>query len=204
MMDGAAGFLSAMTGARAIEIAAVVLGLVNIALLIRRSVWNYPFGLAMVTLYAVIFYETKLYADAGLQVFFFAIQIYGWMNWLSARGEDGLVIVRRVPLRTAALYGGAAIAGAGALGAGLDRLTDATHPYWDAVIASLSVCAQVMMARRLLENWLVWIAVDMLAIGLFWTKGLGPTAALYAVFLAMSAAGYLAWRRTLRTQTPAS
>ncbi|MDZ7627062.1 MAG: nicotinamide riboside transporter PnuC [Parvularculaceae bacterium] len=203
-MDGAAEFLRAMAGARAIEVAAVALGLVNIALLIRRSLWNYPFGLAMVTLYAVIFFEAKLYADAGLQIFFFAIQIYGWMSWRRARGEDGLVTVRRVSFRPAAMYGAAALAGAAALGAGLDRMTDATHPYWDAAIASLSVCAQVMMAKRFLENWLVWIAVDTLAIGLFWTKGLSPTAALYAVFLVMSLAGYLRWRQTLRTRMSAS
>jgi nicotinamide mononucleotide transporter len=196
-MDGAIEFLKAMAGGRAIEVAAVALGLVNIVLLIRRNVWNYPFGLAMVTLYAVIFFETKLYADAALQVFFFAIQIYGWRNWLLARGDDGLAIVRRIG-RAAAIYGAAAIAGGAALGAGLDRLTDATHPYWDAAIASLSVCAQVMMAKRFVENWLVWIAVDVLAIGLFWTKGLAPTAALYAVFLVMSAAGFLSWRRALR------
>ncbi len=196
-MDGAIDFLWAMAGGRTIEIAAVALGLLNIALLIRRSVWNYPFGLAMVTLYALIFFEAKLYADAGLQVFFFAIQIYGWRSWLQSREEDGLVIVRRIGA-AAAGYGMAALIGGAALGAGLDRLTDSTHPYWDASITSLSICAQVMMARRFLENWLVWIAVDALAIGLFLVKGLAPTAALYAAFLLMSAAGFFSWRRTFR------
>lgn len=199
-MDEAIEFLRAAAGTHAIEVAAVALGLANIALLIRRSVWNYPFGLAMVTLYAVIFFEAKLYADAGLQVFFFAIQVYGWWSWLRARGDDGLVIVRRMGGGAPAIYGAAALAGGAALGASLDRLTDATHPYWDAAIASLSVCAQMMMAKRFLENWVVWIAVDVLAIGLFWTKGLAPTAALYAVFLLMSAAGFLSWRRALRTR----
>lgn len=202
-MDGAVDFIRAMAGGRAIESAAVLLGLANIALLIRRSIWNYPFGLAMVTLYAVIFFETKLYADAGLQVFFFAIQIYGWMNWRRARGGDGLVIVTRAGAR-AGLYVGAALAGAGALGFALDRLTDATHPFWDGSIAGLSIAAQVMMAKRYLENWLVWIVVDALAIVLFWVKGLQPTAALYAVFLVMCVAGYVGWRRSMRAaaQTP--
>ncbi len=203
-MDGAIEFARAMAGGRAIEVAAVALGLANVALLIRRSIWNYPFGIAMVSLYAVIFLETKLYADAGLQVFFFAIQFYGWWSWLRARGSDGLVVVRRLRPVLAAVYGATALAGSAALGAGLDRLTDAAYPYWDAAIASFSVCAQVMMAKRFLENWLVWIAVDFLAIGLFCTKGLGPTAALYAVFLLMSAAGYLSWRQTLPRRMSAS
>ncbi len=193
-MDDLADFMRAMAGTRAIEVAAVLLGLANIALLIRRSIWNYPFGLAMVTLYAVIFFEAKLYADAGLQVFFFAIQIYGWMNWARARDAEGLVIVARAGSQTG-LYAGAALAGAAVLGLALDRLTDATHPFPDAAIASLSIAAQVMMARRFLENWLLWIAVDILAVGLFWVKDLKPTAALYGVFLMMCLFGYASWRR---------
>ena len=193
-MTEATEFLRAMAGARSIEIAAVLLGLVNIALLIRRSVWNYPFGLAMVTLYAIIFFEAKLYADAGLQAFFFAIQIYGWINWTRARDAQGRVRVARAG-RAAGFYAGAALAGAAGLGLLLDRFTDATHPYPDAAIASLSIAAQVMMAKRRLENWTFWIAVDVLAIGLFWAKDLKPTAALYAVFLIMSVYGYWSWRR---------
>jgi nicotinamide mononucleotide transporter len=193
-MDGAIDFIRAMAGGRAIEVAAVALGLVNIALLVRRSLWNYPFGLAMVSLYAVIFYDARLYADAGLQVFFFTIQLYGWVNWRRARNFDGLVRVERAGGRSP-LFLLAALAGAGALGFTLDRFTDATHPYWDAAIASFSIAAQVMMAKRLLENWLVWIGVDVLAIGLFAAKDLAPTAALYAVFLIMSVYRFLSWRR---------
>jgi nicotinamide mononucleotide transporter len=196
-MDGATDFLRAMVGGRAIEVAAVLFGLANIALLTRRSIWNYPFGLAMVTLYGVIFFGAKLYADAALQVFFFAIQIYGWINWSRARDAEGLVVVARAG-STIAAYAGAALAGALALGLALDRFTDATHPYWDAAIAGLSVAAQIMMARRLIENWFFWIAVDALAIGLFWVKDLKPTAALYAVFLILCVYGYLSWRKAAK------
>jgi nicotinamide mononucleotide transporter len=194
LMDGAIDFMRAMAGTRAIEVGAVLLGLTNIALLIRRSIWNYPFGIAMVTLYAVIFFEAKLYADAGLQVFFFAIQIYGWRNWARARDAQGFVIVARAGPQTG-LYAGAALAGAGVLGLALDRFTDATHPFPDAAIAGLSIAAQVMMARRYLENWFLWIAVDVLAVGLFWVKDLKATAALYGVFLIMCLFGYASWRR---------
>lgn len=195
-MDGAAEFIREMIGGRVIEVAAVAFGFVNIALLIRRSLWNYPFGLAMVTLYAIIFYESKLYADAGLQAFFFAIQIYGWASWQGARGGDGLALVSRARSRLG-FYLAGALGGGLALGFALDQMTDATHPYWDAAIASLSIVAQLMMAKRYLENWLVWIAVDALAIGLFWVKGLQPTAALYGVFLLMCVVGYSGWRRAL-------
>lgn len=196
-MESAIDFLRAMAGGRAIELAAVALGLANIALLIRRSLWNYPFGLAMVTLYAVIFFEATLYADAGLQIFFFAIQVYGWINWARARESDGRVIVKRAG-GAISLYGGAALAASAALGLALDRFTDATHPYPDAAIAGLSIVAQIMMARRLIENWFFWIAVDLIAIGLYWVKDLKPTAALYGVFLLMCVVGWLGWRRAAK------
>lgn len=197
-MEGLFDFLGSMVGERAIEVAAVLLGLANIFLLVRRSVWNYPFGLAMVSLYAWIFFESKLYSDAGLQVFFFAIQIYGWLNWLRARDAQGRVVVQRLGRARALAFAGAATLGAAGIGLAMDRLTDAAAPYWDASIASLSIAAQILMAERRLENWIVWIAVDILAIGLFWSRGLHPTAALYGVFLVMSVVGLFTWRRAWR------
>jgi nicotinamide mononucleotide transporter len=198
-MEGLFDFMRSMVGDRAIEVAAALLGLANIVLLVRRSVWNYPFGLAMVTLYGWIFFDAKLYSDAGLQVFFFGIQIYGWLSWLKARDAQGLVVVRRLNLARGSAFAGAAALGAAGIGFAMDRLTDAAAPYWDASIASLSIAAQVLMAERRLENWIVWIAVDILASGLFWSRGLLPTAALYGVFLVMSIAGFFTWRQAWRS-----
>ncbi len=194
-MESAFDFLHAMIGERPIEIAAVLLGLANVTLLVRRSIWNYPFGIAMVTLYAWIFFGAKLYSDALLQVFFFFVQIYGWMHWLGRRDETGLVIVARLTKKAALIYAVSAAIGIALLGGAMARFTDASFPFWDASIAVLSVCAQIMLARRILENWIVWIAVNMLAIGLYWTKDLQPTAALYAVFLVLAAFGFFEWRK---------
>ena len=199
-MDSVIDFLLAMTGSRKIEILAVCLGLANITLLIRRSIWNYPFGIVMVSLYAWIFYEAKLYSDALLQIFFFVVQFYGWYYWLKGRGDDGRVVVRRIERTPAIGYGIAAIIGIGALGTVMGRFTDASFPYWDASIAILSVIAQILLARRRLENWLVWITVDVLAIGLYWSKALYPTAALYVIFLILATAGYFNWRRVYQSQ----
>ncbi|MFC2951394.1 nicotinamide riboside transporter PnuC [Marinicaulis aureus] len=188
-------FLTGMIGARPVEIIAFFLGIANITLLVRRSIWNYPFGIAMVTLYAWIFYGAKLYSDALLQIFFFVVQAYGWAHWLTRRDEQGLVIVARITPRAAVASALAALAGTAALGGAMATWTDASFPFWDASVAVLSVIAQVMLARRLLENWLVWVAVDIVAIGLYWTKGLYPTAVLYLMFLVISAIGYVNWRR---------
>ncbi len=194
-MESAFDFLHAMIGERPIEMLAVALGVANITLLVRRSIWNYPFGIAMVTLYAWIFFGAKLYSDALLQIFFFVVQLYGWAHWLGRRDESGLVIVERLSKKAGLVYAASAMAGIAALGGVMAHFTDASFPFWDASIAVLSVCAQIMLARRILENWIVWVVVDLLAIGLYWTKELQPTAALYAIFLIIATLGFFEWRK---------
>lgn len=198
-MNEALDFLHAMIGERPIEIAAVILGLCNITLLIRRSIWNYPFGIVMVILYMKIFYDAKLYADTVLQVFFVIVQIYGLIHWLNRRDASGRVIVRRITQRQALAYGVIGAAGVAVIGTGFARLTDAALPYWDSAILVFSIIAQILLARRRLENWLVWVGVDIVAIGVYWAKGLYPTAGLYAVFLVLATLGFFTWRRAYRS-----
>lgn len=182
-----------------VEAVAALLGLINIVLVVRRSVWNYPFGLAMVTLYGWLFAqpEVRLYSDAGLQLFFFAVQLYGWRNWSRSQAEAGEVLV--LPLGATAWRGTLATVGAATLGWGLlmHRLTDAALPWWDAFIAMGSVAAQLLMARRFVENWYLWIAVDIVAIGVYAAKGLMITAFLYIAFLMLSVMGLAQWRKAL-------
>jgi nicotinamide mononucleotide transporter len=180
-----------------VEAVAALLGLVNIALIIRRSVWNYPFGIAMVVLYAHIFWGAKLYSDAGLQVFFLIVQFYGWVAWAGKQDDDGRVTVDRLASRAVYAWAFASVVATVAWGMMMHRFTDAAYPYWDGAVAMLSVSAQIMMTRRLVENWWWWIAVDILAIGLFGVKGLWLTAGLYGVFLVMAVAGLIEWQRKL-------
>jgi nicotinamide mononucleotide transporter len=202
-MDFITTFLTGMVGSSPIEIIAFFLGLANVGLLMRRSIWNYPFGIAVVMLYAFIFYEAKLYSDMILQGFFVTIQVYGWWYWLNGNmAEDGHVIVRRLPPGYTLWYGCAAVIGVLALGTFMDSMTDAALPYPDATTTVLSVIAQILLARRYLENWLVWIVVDVLAIGIYFVKGLYPTTVLYVIFLGMAIGGYLLWRRTWLSSQP--
>ncbi len=189
-------FLTGMFGGRLIEIAAVFLGIANITLLIRRSVWNYPFGLCMVCLYAIIFYEARLYSDMLLQGFFFALQAYGWWYWLQGLPDDGHIVVRRLPKKLVMLSAALAIVGITLMGTLMRTYTDADLPYWDATTTVLSMLAQWMLAQRYLENWLLWIVVDVLAIGIYAFKGLYPTMVLYSLFLVMAAGGYISWYRS--------
>lgn len=180
-----------------LEIIAVILGLANIVLIVRRSLWNYPFGIAMVSLYGVIFVEAKLYSDALLQIFFLILNAYGWINWRNARTDEG-VPVRWLGLRGFLIWACAGLTASLAWGLLMHKQTDAAAPYWDASVAMFSVLAQLLLARRYIDNWLWWVIVDCLAIPLYWTKGLHLTAGLYVVFLLLSLTGLAEWTRTQR------
>ncbi|MEM7779773.1 MAG: nicotinamide riboside transporter PnuC [Pseudomonadota bacterium] len=183
-----------------VEWLAVLLGIANIALLVRRSIWNYPFGIAMVSLYFVIFFDARLYGDMGLQVFFFATQIYGWMSWQRVQSEQGEVMVRWSPAwLIAVVVVGTAILCFG-LGYAMERYTDAAAPYPDAAIAMMSVTAQILMVLRRIESWIYWIAVDVLAIWLFYTRDLVPTSGLYVIFLVLASVGLWQWLKAYNRQ----
>jgi nicotinamide mononucleotide transporter len=181
------------------EALATLLGLINIGLIVRRSVWNYPFGLAMVAIYAWLFAQpgVRLYSDALLQLFFFVVQLYGWWNWARSQAKAGEVQVVLLSANRRAFWLAGIAAATLGWGALMHRFTDAALPWWDAFIAMTSVVAQLLMARRYLENWILWIAVDAVAIGVYAAKGLMLTAFLYAVFLIMSAIGLASWRKAL-------
>lgn len=181
-----------------LEWLAVALGILNVGLLIRRSIWNYPFGIAMVIFYFVIFANARLYGDAGLQVFFLVTQIYGWARWRTVQAEAGEVIVRwsTWPVMIAVMAGTAVMAIA--MGAAMANYTNAAAPLPDATIAMMSVTAQVLMVLRRVESWIYWIAVDCLAIVLFWVRDLAPTSGLYVVFLVMACVGLWQWIKAQR------
>jgi nicotinamide mononucleotide transporter len=185
-----------------LEALAALLGLANILLIIRRSVWNYPFALAMVALYAMIFAEAKLYSDAGLQVFFFAINLYGWWSWRANEASAGEIVVERLGRSGRMLWLAATATASLIWGTVMHITTDAAYPWWDASIACWSVAAQILMTRRYIENWHGWIAVNLISIPLYGIKGLWLTCGLYAIFLAMAVWGLIEWRRTERQRAP--
>lgn len=186
------------------EIAGSALGVVGVVLMIRQHLAAWPVGLVQVAIYAWVFHDAKLYAGAALQGVFFGLLVYGWWHWWRA-GRDagtgpGLPVTRLRP-RDRVLLAAAAAALALGWGEALRRFTDAAQPHADAAIFAFSLLAQALQAQKKLENWVVWIGVNLLAVGLYATQGLHLTAALYAVFLALAAAGLRAWRRSEREGT---
>jgi len=185
-----------------LEWTAAGLGVINIALLIFRSVWNYPFGIAMVALYIFVFWQERLYAEAGLQVFFILAQAWGWWLWLRIGGEDNRVPVRWLDWPSRVVWTTVTAALSLNLGWVMYRFTDAVMPYADSAIAGASVTAQLLLAFRRIENWILWIAIDVVSILVYINRGLYPTAGLYGGMLVMSLIGLREWILSTRQAQP--
>ena len=182
----------------ALEVAAVVLALAMVFCNIREIHWGWPLAAASSLLYVEVFRESKLYGDAALQVFFAVVALWGWLQWLRGHRADGTSLhVARLTPRGLVI----AIAVAGlmwpAAGWFLKTYTDSDVPWWDGFATALSVIGQFLLGRKFIENWAVWIVVNMVYVGLYAYKGLWLTLGLYIVFIVLSFVGWRQWRRQL-------
>ena len=178
-----------------IEFAGFVTGAACVLLAVRENVWNWPIGILNNLLYLVVFWHSGLYADAGLQFFYIAISVYGIWCWLYGGAQHSQLSISRVTRNHAIVLVSATAGAAAVLYSILHHFTDSTVPAGDATTTALSLVAQYMLGRKLIENWLVWITADVLYIGLYCYKSLYLTAFLYAIFIVMCIAGYLRWQR---------
>ena len=179
-----------------LELVAFVLAVAMVVFNIRVNPLGWPLAMASSLLYFVLFWNSRLYGDAGLQIFFVVIAGWGWWQWLRGTLPDGSALPVRLlptPLRLRLLL---ALAVAWpATGWFLAHYTDTDVPWWDAFPTAASVIGQWLLGRKYAENWLVWIVVNVVSVGLFAYKGLWLTVILYAVFIAMSVVGWRAWLR---------
>lgn len=186
-----------LTTASPLDQTNLVLGIVGVGLMIRRSLWAFPVGLVAVTVQGVLFYRTRYYADATLQVFFFGALAYGWWHWVRDKGAAPELPVTQLGPRGLLLTIGLAGVGTVVWALLLRKHTDAIMPFRDAFIASFSVAAQVLQARKQIENWPFWIGVNLVAVSSYWLGGLYYTAFLYAVYFFLSFAGWRGWHRAM-------
>jgi nicotinamide mononucleotide transporter len=180
-----------------LELVASAIGLLAVWLMVREHVWSWPIGAVQVALYIFIFADARLYADAGLQAIYLALQFYGWYEWLHGGAHHDRLHVTRAPARTLGIALGVGAMGTVALGTALARYTNQALPYWDSGIAAFSLVAQWMLARKLLQNWLLWFVIDVVAVGVYFARGLYPTTVLYAVYLVLAVAGWRSWTRSM-------
>ncbi len=181
-----------------LEIIAFVLALAMVGCNIREIHWGWPLAAISSVLYCALFWRSKLYGDASLQVFFALMALWGWFQWLRGRRGDGTVLtVGRLTRRGLIATLAACALLWPSIGLFLKTFTDTDVPWWDAFPTATSVVGQVLLGRKFIENWAVWIVVNIVSVGLFAYKGLWLTALLYTVFIALSVLGWRAWHRKL-------
>jgi len=186
----------------AIEWIAAAFGVVSVWLSVRENVWSWPTAIVNTSLYVLVFRDARLYADMGLQVIYIAISLYGWYHWLYGGTGHSELRVSRIRRRELFYLPVLAVAGTLTLATLLSRYTDATLPYLDSGLTVCSLIAQWLMTRKVLENWMLWVALDVAYVGLFIHRALYPTALLYSIFLVLAAMGHVQWTRSYRAHAP--
>ncbi len=179
-----------------LELVAFVVALLMVWCNFRVNPWAWPLAIASSLIYALLFADAKLYGEAGLQFVFIAVALWGWWQWLRGTGADGAALqVRRMSQRARWLALALTLAAWPVLGWLLDRATDSDVPYFDALPTVASVTGQLLLGRKLLENWPTWLAVNLVSVALFASKGLWLTVLLYALFALLSVVGWRAWSK---------
>jgi nicotinamide mononucleotide transporter len=180
-----------------IEIIAAVITAISIWLATKENIWYWPTGIVSLVLYTWTFYQAKLYGETILQIVCLVLMIYGWYEWLFGGSQHTELPVTLTPRRAwlPLLVSGAA----GSIGAALlmRRFTDNPSPWIDASILAFSLVAQLMTARKWLENWTLWIIINVISVFLYIKRHLYPTAVLYVVLLILAVAGYRQWKRSV-------
>ena len=180
----------------ALEVIAAAFGVISVYLSTRQNIWSWPTAIVNVALYTVVFYQGRLYGQMGLQPIYLALSVYGWYQWLHGGEQHTELRVSRAGPRLLGVLAVLSLVLWLALAAVL-RQTDAALPWLDALLTTTSLVAQWMMTRKILENWLIWIAVDVVYVPMFVSQSLYATAVLYAAFLVLAVMGYAEWRRSL-------
>ena len=193
-----------------IELAGVISGLLCVYLAAINNIWNWPIAIISVVLYIFIFYQARLYADMGLQFYFLITNIYGWYYWSRRPASDVKVPVATITIKETIWLVITVLVVTPVLGYSLIRLSPILHyqpaayPYLDSFCTACSIVAQIFLARKVMQTWLIWIFVDIIYVGVYIVKDLQPTAFMYAVYVVIALLGYLDWRKDYRAQTSRS
>ena len=182
------------------ELLGSVLGLIQIWLLVRRSIWNFPVAMAMVSLIGVTLFEARLFSECGLQAFFFFVNAIGWVQWNRVRDDADTVPVTWMSNSSRFVWALATAALSLSLGWLMHTFTNAALPFADSAVTGASIAAQLLLNNRRIENWVLWVAIDVASVALYLSRDLFFLAALYVAFLVISVIGLRQWTRASRAE----
>lgn len=183
-----------------LELISFLLSVITVALNIRQLHWAWLFSIVSSATYAVVFYDALLYGDMALQFVFIAVSVWGWYQWLHGGAHREALAVTKASPKAWAWSGAAWLVGFVILAQFLARFTNTDVPNIDGFLTAGSLVGQVLLSRKKVENWIVWIVVDILYVGLYVYKGLMLTAVLYGIFVIMAAVGLAAWHRQAKVK----
>ena len=180
-----------------------VTGAACVYLVVQQSIWNFPLGIANNLFFLVLFGQARLFGDAGLQIMYIVLGVQGWYNWLYGGEHRTALKITRASVRLWLVLSGFVIVATAGLVLAL-RAAKGAAPVLDAFTTVLSLAAQYLLNRKVIENWWLWIVADVIYIYLYIARSLRLTAVLYFIFLCLCVVGYLSWRRTLRGEEATS
>jgi nicotinamide mononucleotide transporter len=186
-------------GQSGLEIVGVITGLLCVYLAAKNIIWNWPIAIISVVIYIFIFYNTRLFADMGLQVYFLITNIYGWYFWSKkplAEAKTPVILIKKKEV----IFSIAAIIVFTYILGSVLKYTPASYPFIDSFCTACSLVAQIFLARKVLENWLIWIFVDIIYVGVYLFKGLDLTAIMYAIYVGIALMGYIDWKKDYKKQ----
>ncbi len=179
-----------------LELSGTIFGIAGVWLTIKKSIWCFPAGLINVGLYGYLFFRERLYADALLQAFYVILLAYGWWKWLQPSPQNDFYITR-ISKKQWIILAAICLLSTVIIGTFLKIETDASLPYLDSLLTSASLIAQWMIAKKKIENWIVWIAADIIYVGMYVFKNLHLTAILYFIFILLAIKGYNEWKQKI-------
>ncbi|NCC98540.1 MAG: nicotinamide riboside transporter PnuC [Bacteroidia bacterium] len=180
-----------------LQIVGLILGLLYLWLEYKANIWLWLIGIIMPIVHGTLYFTSGLYADAAMNVYYVVAGLYGWFIWSKKSNKTGAEVIRIghtllkkiVPLVLAYVIAHVCIYFV------LVNYTDSTVPFCDSLTTALSIVALWMLSRKYIEQWLVWLVVDAITVGLYLYKGIPITAGLYTLYTCMALAGYFRWRR---------
>lgn len=184
-----------------LEMAGTVVGLLYLWLEYRASIYLWPVGIVMPAIYIFVYFQAGLYADFGINIYYLLAAVYGWCVWMKGRrggNRPDELPISRTPLRYCLPLSAVFLSAFFCIGLVLVSWTDSDVPWWDSFTTALSIVALWMLARKYVEQWLVWVAVDVVCCGLYVYKELYFTSALYGLYAVIAFFGYLKWKKMMR------
>lgn len=193
------GIINGIIQTTLLEWIAVVTGLASVWFSMKENIWVYPTGIVSVLIYVYLAFQYKLYADMGVNFYYFVMSVYGWYFWIHPKDKSQDQVPVTVNSRNENLFTIALMIGSfGILYFGLSNFTDSDVAFWDATTTSFAIAGMYLMARKKLENWIAWIITDLISIPLYFYKGLVLTSFQFLIFTILAFAGYIAWRNSLK------